>query len=457
MASVHGPVQPAHPSPFRTIHNASHPRIPYPHPVSTLRFPSAPPPTSSTETSVSGLCLAAARSILRTRADFTPLRQIHHSPFRLPRATPDLVGFDREAPIFHRLRPSSHEVASISDVCVAGSSPTIKGSFSNRAGLVGPSIVCLGFHASEQGDLRRHLLEQVMVDRRPGYVPVEGDQPDGEGDVSVFGVGAERGPGDTQGIRGNGTQRLRGHWPIPDLHPPVDKEVDAAALCDPLPPHLRRQSLALKRTTLYVSTQGPLRPLPPFLFVATRDPVVVLFDIACVFCVTPHPRWYRGPLGQDRFGVVIARLSKAARARPTASKQKQDVRIRIAMCVVVHVHSFAFRIHSLLDERSTYRIQRRHRSGQHTRFMDAMYTPSSLSYLGWSQASIGIRCSLLHMLVSPSASTFFFFFASFAYRTCITVIIIIVVFHTSIACHWAPICTTCKESKKCSNNDNNCA
>ena len=35
MASVLGPVQPAHPSPFRALHNASHPRIPYPHPVST--------------------------------------------------------------------------------------------------------------------------------------------------------------------------------------------------------------------------------------------------------------------------------------------------------------------------------------------------------------------------------------------------------------------------------------
>ena len=97
----------------------------------------------------------------------------------------------------------------------------------------------------------------------PRYVPVEGDQPDGEGDVPVFGVGAECGPGDAQGIRGNGTQRLRGHWPIPDLHPPVDKEVDATALCDPLPPHLQRQSLALQRTTLYVSAQIPYVPSPP--------------------------------------------------------------------------------------------------------------------------------------------------------------------------------------------------
>ena len=44
----------------------------------------------------------------------------------------------------------------------------------------------------------------------------------------------------------------RGHWLTPDLHPPVDKEVDAAVLCDPLPPHLPHQSLAHQRTTLYI-------------------------------------------------------------------------------------------------------------------------------------------------------------------------------------------------------------
>ena len=131
-----------------------------------------------------------------------------------------------------------------------------------------------------------------MVDRRLGYVSVEGDQPDGEGHVPVF--RAERGPGDTQGIREHGTQGLRGHWPIPDLHPSVDKEVDAIALCDH---HLRRQSLALERRTLYVSVQAPLCPLAPFLCIATRDPVVLLDIIACVFCVTPHFRWYRGLLG----------------------------------------------------------------------------------------------------------------------------------------------------------------
>ena len=114
----------------------------------------------------------------------------------------------------------------------------IKNLFSNHVGLVGPSIVCLGFHAGEQGDLGRHLLKQVTVDHRPGYIRAEGDQPDGEGDVSVFGGGAERGPSKTQGIQRNSTQRLHGHWLIPDLHLPVNKEVDIAALCNPLPPCL---------------------------------------------------------------------------------------------------------------------------------------------------------------------------------------------------------------------------
>ena len=41
---------------------------------------------------------------------------------------------------------------------------------------------------------------------------------------------------------------------------------------------------------LYVSVQGLLHPLTPFLCVATRDPVTILLDIiTCIFCVTPHP------------------------------------------------------------------------------------------------------------------------------------------------------------------------
>ncbi|KAG1716490.1 hypothetical protein ID866_694 [Astraeus odoratus] len=43
MASVHGPVVPAHPSPFRAAHNSSHPRIPYPQPAPSTKPPSTQP------------------------------------------------------------------------------------------------------------------------------------------------------------------------------------------------------------------------------------------------------------------------------------------------------------------------------------------------------------------------------------------------------------------------------
>ena len=121
-------------------------------------------------------------------------------------------------------------------------------------------------------------------------------------------------------------------------------------------PHLQHLSIVVERTVLYVPTQSPLCTVAPFLCVATRDPVTILFNIiACVFCVTPHPCWHRGPLGQDCLSVVIARLPEARSGTPkfffsapaqvypsppSASKTsvppehvqlKQDVHIRICM------------------------------------------------------------------------------------------------------------------------------
>ena len=47
-------------------------------------------------------------------------------------------------------------------------------------------------------------FEQIVVNRRVGYVPAEGDQPDGERDVPVFGLGADRPSSNAEGIRGDG-------------------------------------------------------------------------------------------------------------------------------------------------------------------------------------------------------------------------------------------------------------
>lgn len=41
----------------------------------------------------------------------------------------------------------------------------------------------LRIHDRVQGHLRRHLLQQVVVYRRPGHVRPSGDQPGGEGGV----------------------------------------------------------------------------------------------------------------------------------------------------------------------------------------------------------------------------------------------------------------------------------
>ena len=81
-------------------------------------------------------------------------------------------------------------------------------------------------------------------------------------------------------------------------------------------PHLWHLSIVVERTVLYIPTQSPLCTIAPFLCVTTRDPIAVLFNIiACVFCVTPHPCWHRGPLGQDCLSIIIARLPEAARGR----------------------------------------------------------------------------------------------------------------------------------------------
>ena len=60
-----------------------------------------------------------------------------------------------------------------------------------RAGLVGAATIYFGVHDRVEGDLRRHLLEQVLVDRRLGYVRPVGDQPDRAQDVLVPGVTAQ--------------------------------------------------------------------------------------------------------------------------------------------------------------------------------------------------------------------------------------------------------------------------
>ena len=68
--------------------------------------------------------------------------------------------------------------------------------FSNCMGVVRLSTIHLCPHVGQQGDLRWHLLQQGVVACCSGYIPAEGDQPDGETNVPIFGVGIEHGSGD---------------------------------------------------------------------------------------------------------------------------------------------------------------------------------------------------------------------------------------------------------------------
>jgi hypothetical protein len=49
----------------------------------------------------------------------------------------------------------------------------------------------LFIHAGVQGHLRRHILKQVVVHCRSGYVPTMQDQSNGEGGVPISGVDVE--------------------------------------------------------------------------------------------------------------------------------------------------------------------------------------------------------------------------------------------------------------------------
>jgi len=68
------------------------------------------------------------------------------------------------------------------------------------ARVIGPSSLRIRVHVGQQGHLRRDLFEQIVVDRRPGDVPTQGDKSDGERDVPVSRVGIECGSGDVEGI-----------------------------------------------------------------------------------------------------------------------------------------------------------------------------------------------------------------------------------------------------------------
>jgi len=135
MALVHGPVQSAYPSPLRT----------------PQRIPSTDTIPSTGEYFVCYFCPASnildqkhqlAASISRQPDPYYGHEQISrlcakfiYPPFRLPRATPIVLRPYSQAPIFHRIRPLLHQVASFCDICVHHPL-AVEGAFSNCTEIV---------------------------------------------------------------------------------------------------------------------------------------------------------------------------------------------------------------------------------------------------------------------------------------------------------------------------------
>ena len=286
------------------------------------------------------------------------MRQIRHPPLRLPRVAPVLLWVDSEVALFYRLRPPSDETTPFGHVCGTCPSSTTQGPFPHRTGIIGPPSLRIRVHVGQQGHLRRYLFEQIVVDRRPGDVPAQGDKSDGERDVPVSRVGIERGSGDVEGIRSHGTQGFCGPRPLSNLYSSADEEVDSTALSHTVRrPRLWPHPVAVQRATV-LSPQCTVRALTALIQLAPRDSLPLVFYIVTrLICVTPHPNRHRGSLRQDRVRFLIAGVHEAIRTRSRSTNQKQDVRLRLPGGVVIlyiytsHL-SVASRAGFLLDERS---------------------------------------------------------------------------------------------------------
>ena len=394
------------------------------------------------------------------------MREVRHPPIRLPGVAALIVWFDGEASLFYRVCPPPDEVTSFGYIRRPRPPSTIEGAFPHRTGIFGTSFIRIRVHVSQQGHMRRHLFEQVVVDRRAGDVPVERNKPDGARDVPVFGVGIECGSGDVEGVRRDGTQGFCGPRPISHLYPSADEEVDSTALNHSLRRHpLRDQPVAVQRATVPVP---PKDALPPALYAALQftpgNPLADVFNVVSrVLCVSPHTSRHRGSFGEDRVGLVVAGVFEGARARPCSTHKKQDVRLRLAGGVVIlyllTYLSDALRPGLLLDERCQLSYTTPSPTSPVTcvgYLMDKnyyVYPLRCVSYFGLvtGESPGGIRFILIQslsymFLFHFSLSSFFSFLLCF-----ICILNFALIIHTCCFSYLhssrAPTCTICKESK----------
>ena len=84
------------------------------------------------------------------------MRQIHHSPIRLPGVAAILFWLDSEAAPFYRVHPPSDKTT----LCGRPYPPSMTpGPFFHRTGIIGPPSLRIRVHVGQQG-LRRYIFEQ---------------------------------------------------------------------------------------------------------------------------------------------------------------------------------------------------------------------------------------------------------------------------------------------------------
>ena len=116
---------------------------------------------------------------------------LYYPPVRMSRVPPSHDPVSGQASPLYRLRPPSHQVARVCDIRSADSTAEAQGSFPNCSGLFRTPSLYLGLHDRFKGNMRRYVLEQVLGDRGAGDVFVEGNQPDGAGDVQLPRLGTD--------------------------------------------------------------------------------------------------------------------------------------------------------------------------------------------------------------------------------------------------------------------------
>ena len=272
-----------------------------------------------------------------------PMRKLRYSPICLPRVAAFIVWFNGEAPLFYCVCSPPDEAPPFGYVCRSRPPSMVEGTFSHCTGVIGPSTLCVCVHVGQKGHMRQYLLQQVVVDHCTGNVP-------------VFGVGIEHRSGDVEGVQRDGMQGFCGPWPLSDLYPSTNEEVEPTAhhyslCCHPL----RHQPIAIQQATVPVPTKDALSTTYAVIQFPPRNPLAdVLSIVSCFLSVTPHPNWYRGSFCKDRVGLIIAGIFEGVRARSCAPNKKQDVHLRLPSSLVILYPltylSSAFRPGLLLDE-----------------------------------------------------------------------------------------------------------